>query len=124
MPNSREQPKVNHTNRKGSVYISQNLLYDNHSFFINLISANLNPNVMKFQTQAFMARYSSVCNLLQVAITHLLFVFPYCLATPVLDQDLTSLLTLVEWMAAAWENAMFCREAKSKLMVSHSVLSE
>lgn len=118
---------MNHSNRKRSVYISQNLLYSDHSLFINSISANLNPNAVKFLTQAFMARYSSVCNLLQVAVTHLLFVFPYCLATPVLDQDLaaaSALLTLVEWMAAAWENALFCREAKSKLMVSHSVLSE
>lgn len=116
MPNSREQPKVNHSNRKGSVCISQNVLYNNHSFFINLISANLNPNEMKFETQTLTVRYTLVCNLLQVAVIHLLFVFPYCLATPVLDQDLTAasaLLTLMEWMAAAWENTLFCREAKS-----------
>lgn len=43
-------PKVNHSNRKGGVYISQNILYNNHSFFLNLISANLNPNEMKFET--------------------------------------------------------------------------
>lgn len=127
MPNSREQPKVNHSNRKGSVYISQNVLYNNRSFFINSISANSNPNEMKFETQAFMARYSLVCNLLQVAVIPLLFVFPDCLATPVLDQDLaaaSALLTLMERMAAAGENALFCREAKSKLIVFHSVLCE
>lgn len=129
MPSSTEQPKVNHSNRKGSVYISQNVLYNNHSFFINSISANLNPNEMKFEAQAFPVRYSSVCNLLQVAVIRLLFVFPYCLATPVLEQDLaaaavSALLTLMEWVAAAWEKAQFCSEAKSKLMVLHSVLSE
>lgn len=127
MPDSGEQPKVNHSHRRGSVYISQNVLYDNHSFSINLILANLNPNEMRFETQAFMVRYSSVCNLLQVAVIRLLFVFPYCLATPVLDQDLaavSALLTSMEWMAAAWESTLFCSEAKSKLMVSHSVLSE
>lgn len=128
MPNSREQPKVNHSNGKGSVYISQNVLYNNHSSFINSISANLNPNEMKFEAEAFPVRYSSVCNLLQVAVTRLLFVFPYCLATPVLEQDLAAaanaLLTLMEWMAAAWEKALSCCEVKSKRMVSHSVLSQ
>lgn len=74
-----------------------------------------------------MVRYNSACNLLQVAVSRLLFVFPYCLATPVLDQDLaavSALLTLMERMVAASENAHFCVEAKSKLMISHSVLSE
>lgn len=50
MPNSGEQPKVNPSHRRGSVYISQNVLYDNYSFFINLILANLNPNEMRFET--------------------------------------------------------------------------
>lgn len=74
-----------------------------------------------------MVRYNSVCNLLQVAVTRLLFVFPYCLATPVLDQDLaavSTLLTLMERMVAALENALCCTEAKSELMISHSVPSE
>ena len=74
-----------------------------------------------------MVRYNSACNLLQVAVIHLLFVFPYCLATPVLDQDLaavSALLTSMEWMVADSENALFCIEAKSKVMISHSVLFE
>lgn len=74
-----------------------------------------------------MVRYNSACNLLQVAVIPLLFVFPYCLATPVLDQDLAAVSALVasmERMVAASENALFCIEAKSKLMVSHSVFSE
>lgn len=74
-----------------------------------------------------MVRYNSACNLLQVAVIRLLFVFPYCLATPVLDQDLaavSALLTLMERMVAALQNAPFSIEAKSKLMISHSALSE
>lgn len=74
-----------------------------------------------------MVRYNSACNLLQVAVIRLLFVFPYCLATPVLDQDLTvvsALLTSMERMVTASEDALFFVEAKSKLMISHSALSE
>lgn len=74
-----------------------------------------------------MVRYNSACNLLQLAVTRLLFVFPYCLATPVLDQDLTAvsaLLTSMERMVAASENALFCIEAKGKLTILHSVLSK
>lgn len=74
-----------------------------------------------------MGRYNSVSNLLQVAAARLLFVFPYCLATPALDQDLAAVsapLALMERTGAALENALFCSEAKGKLMISHSALSE
>lgn len=74
-----------------------------------------------------MVRYNSACNLLQVAVIRLLFLFPYCLATPVLDQALaavSALLTSMERVVALSKYALFWIEAKSKLTISQSVLSE
>jgi len=62
-----------------------------------------------------MVRYDTACNLLQVAVIRLLFVFPYCLATPGLDQDpgaVSALLVLMEWMVAALQCAALYRSQK------------
>lgn len=71
-----------------------------------------------------MGRYNSVSNLLQVAAARLLFVFPYCLATPALDQDLAAVsaaLAPMEQTGAALDNALFCpfwmRKNEGKLIV-------